>query len=344
MSIYTEINCPTSLQTASRVMEPAGILAALAEVGGDEGLQAALSEELRLLLACPQVRPPSASAKVFFNADKHLPPAQQRPQERGVRFSLLCCKQATKRCNAKQGDAACPTFVEATRFVRQIVLEKHRGEACLERAAAARIAEGLDAAPPAAAAPKNAFELLAAGQLAQQKASSATHQLRKDLALAALEEKQAGQKRVALEGQLAACESTLRPPSKQRRSSSSAGSSTFELDLTERRLSVQTAAPLQQASWMSWDLETWRRLESWAHNRRQTELTHDQPLDQPARGPLRGVREGPLDHERRGLIGTIQDWACGSRHEAAHLIAQVVQRLDLKVRASSTSSLCKHVC
>ena len=40
--------------------------------------------------------------------------------------------------------------------------------------------------------------------------------LRKDLALAALEEKQAGQKRVALEGQLAACESALRPPSKQR--------------------------------------------------------------------------------------------------------------------------------
>ena len=47
-----------------RVMEPAGILAALAEVGGDEGLQAALSEELRLLLACPQVRPPSASASL----------------------------------------------------------------------------------------------------------------------------------------------------------------------------------------------------------------------------------------------------------------------------------------
>ena len=318
-------------------MEPAGILAALAEVGGDEGLQAALSEELRLLLACPQVRPPSASAKVFFNADKHLPPAQQRPQERGVRFSLLCCKQATKRCNAKQGDVACPTFVEATRFVRQIVLEKHSGEACLERATAARIAEGLDAAPPAAA-PKNAFELLAAGQLAQQKASSATHQLRKDLALAALEEKQAGQKRVALEGQLAACESALRPPSKQRRSSSSTGSSALPSG------GSQTAAPLQQASWMSWDLETWRRLESWAHNRRQTELTHDQPLDQPARGPARGVRQGPLDHERRGLIGTIQDWACGSRHEAARLIAQVVQRLDLKVRASSTSSLCQHVC
>ena len=47
-----------------RVMEPAGILAALAEVGGDEGLQATLSEELRLLLACPQVRPPSASASL----------------------------------------------------------------------------------------------------------------------------------------------------------------------------------------------------------------------------------------------------------------------------------------
>ena len=239
-----------------------------------------------------------------------------------MRFSLLCCKQATKRCNAKQGDAACPTFVEATRFVRQIVLEKHRGEACLERAAAARIAEGLDAAPPAAAAPKNAFELLAAGQLAQQKASSATHQLRKDLALAALEEKQAGQKRVALEGQLAACESTLRPPSKQRRSSSSTGSSSLFGG------GSQTAAPPQQ-SWMTWDLGTWRRLESWVQHRRQTPLSHEQPLQAEQ---ARGARDGALDHERRGLIGSLQDWSCGSRHEAAHLIARLVERLDLKVR------------
>ena len=76
-------------------MEPAGISAALAEVGGDAALHEALSEELRLLFACPQVRPPSSGAKVFFNADSHLPPGLQRPQERGVRFSLLCCKQAT---------------------------------------------------------------------------------------------------------------------------------------------------------------------------------------------------------------------------------------------------------
>ena len=159
-------------------MEPAGSSAALAEVGGDEGLQAALSEEVRLLLACPQVRPPAAGTRVFFNADKHLPPALQRPQERGVRFSLLCCKQATKRCNAKQGGMAYPTFVEATRFVRQIVLEKHSGESCLERAAAARIAEGFDYAAPAVAPPaKNAFLMLFAGQLAQQKASSESQQL-----------------------------------------------------------------------------------------------------------------------------------------------------------------------
>ena len=65
MSIYTEINSPSSLQTACRVMEPAGISAALAEVGGDAALHEALSEELRLLFACPQVRPPSSGAKVL---------------------------------------------------------------------------------------------------------------------------------------------------------------------------------------------------------------------------------------------------------------------------------------
>ena len=41
-------------------LEPAGISAALAEVGGDAALHEALSEELRLLFACPQVRPPSS--------------------------------------------------------------------------------------------------------------------------------------------------------------------------------------------------------------------------------------------------------------------------------------------
>ena len=303
-------------------MEPAGISAALAEVGGDEGLQAALSEELRLLLACPQVRPPAAGTRVFFNADRHLPPALQRPQERGVRFSLLCCKQATKRCNSKQGEAACPTWVEATRFVRRAIQEKHSGQACLERAAAARVAEGLDTAAPAVAPPKNAFQMLFAAQLAQQKASSASQQLRKDLALVAEEEARAGQKRAALEEQIAACESVLQPPSKQRRSSSSTGSSSLFGG------GSQTAAPPQQ-SWMTWDLGTWRRLESWVQHRRQTPLSHEQPLQAEQ---ARGARDGALDHERRGLIGSLQDWSCGSRHEAAHLIARLVERLDLKVR------------
>ena len=89
---------------------------------------------------------------------------------------------------------------------------------------------------------------------------------------------------------------------------------------------------------MTWDIETWRRLESWVQNRRQTPLTDEEPEHEHNH---RGKREGALDHERRGIIGTIQDWACGSRLEAARLIAQVVERLDLKVRTSRNSSLCQ---
>ena len=303
-------------------MEPAGISAALAEVGGDEGLQAALSEELRLLLACPQVRPPATGAKVFFNADHNLPPAQQRPQERGVRFSLLCCKQITKRCNARQGEAACPTWLEAVRFVRSAVQEKHSGEACLERAAAARIAEGLGAPQSAAAAPRSVFQLMAAAQLEQQRARTQSQQLQKDLNVTILEEAKVGQKRALLEEQLAACAATLRLPPKRPRSSSTPCFSSCSHG-------GSSEAAEELPPWADWSLDTWRRLEAVRQRLRRITLKDRPPLG--AKERPRGSKSA-LEHERRGLVGAVQEWACGSRQEAAMLISRLVERLELKVR------------
>ena len=72
-----------------------------------------------------------------------------------------------------------------------------------------------------------------------------------------------------------------------------------------------------------------RRLEAMRHQRREQPLS-DAP---PDRRLLRGQRDGPMWHERRGLVGAVQEWANGSRDCAAQLIVQLIQCLDVKVCA-----------
>ena len=45
----------------------------------------------------------------------------------------------------------------------------------------------------------------------------------------------------------------------------------------------------------------------------------------------RGHRDGPLDHERHGLIGSLQYWAEGSEADAAKLLISLIKRLELEV-------------
>ena len=63
--------------------------------------------------------------------------------------------------------------------------------------------------------------------------------------------------------------------------------------------------------------------------RRLEQLSADKPGRLPNEMP-RGNRDGPLDHWRRGLIGTVQDWAEGSRADAAKLIHSLIHRLELQ--------------
>jgi len=63
--------------------------------------------------------------------------------------------------------------------------------------------------------------------------------------------------------------------------------------------------------------------------RRLVRLSPDNPGRLPAEMP-RGIRDGPLDHWRRGLIGAVQDWAEGSRADAVKLIHSLIHRLGLQ--------------
>lgn len=79
-----------------------------------------------------------------------------------------------------------------------------------------------------------------------------------------------------------------------------------------------------------WTKKQWRREETYIWRRRQVELSKLVPSRLPTNLP-RGKKNGPLDHERRGLIGALQDWAEGSEQDAIRLLCALIKRLGLQV-------------
>lgn len=80
--------------------------------------------------------------------------------------------------------------------------------------------------------------------------------------------------------------------------------------------------------WLSYEGEIW--------NRRRVPLSDGKPARQPEQMP-RG-ENGPLDHWRRGLVGALQDWAEGSKADAAKLVISLIKRLGLEVCAAHPST------
>ena len=74
----------------------------------------------------------------------------------------------------------------------------------------------------------------------------------------------------------------------------------------------------------------WQRQESWVWVRRRKELSADAPARLPEEIP-RGERDGALYHWRRGLVYAVQDWAEGSKADAAKLVFSVIKELELDV-------------
>lgn len=145
-------------------MEADGLPEAAREaVGSNDGelLMAAIRE----LEELPQVRVVPSS--IF---DRAKPPGSVA-QQRGVVVKLRCCKKSIdQKCNDLEGDAACPTAIEAARFLRLKVLKKHGSIECFEKAKEALAEEESSNKP---LAPKNALSLMMEKELAVQRAQKA---------------------------------------------------------------------------------------------------------------------------------------------------------------------------
>ena len=153
-----------------------------------------LVEELQLLVAMPQVKAPVAGQQPLYDNDQRK--ALRRAQQRGARFSLWCCGQITKKCNAAEGDTACPSWVEAVRHLRRVVETTHSNPSCVALAAQAA------AAARSALGAKDAFAEIMGAQLAYQRAAVQVRQLEAELMLARMEEQRVAAARRQLEARL----------------------------------------------------------------------------------------------------------------------------------------------
>ena len=94
----------------------------------------------------------------------------------------------------------------------------------------------------------------------------------------------------------------------------------------------QPPQPADTLHWRGWDLSKWRELETKAHDRRKVEISADNEGRLPSEMP-RGARNGPLQHERYGLVGAFNYWAEGSKIDASKLVISLIKELELEVRA-----------
>ena len=96
---------------------------------------------------------------------------------------------------------------------------------------------------------------------------------------------------------------------------------------------ARTTEPSESYYWSEWALEKWKELERKSHDRRSIQLSEDVESRLPAEMP-RGTRDGPLLHERHGLVGALQYWASGSKDDAAKLVFSLIKELKLEVSFS----------
>jgi hypothetical protein len=105
----------------------------------------------------------------------------------------------------------------------------------------------------------------------------------------------------------------------------------LEAAISERQPKQQRTGAREPRPYDGYRVEEWQRQESWVWTRRRTELVADAPSRLPEAMP-RGEKDGPMYHWRRGLVYAVQDWAEGSKADAAKLVLSLIKELELEVR------------
>ena len=86
------------------------------------------------------------------------------------------------------------------------------------------------------------------------------------------------------------------------------------------------AAGKKQDPATDWNLETFRRVETTTKSRRGVPITSQAP----ATKPFRKGKEGPIQHERQGLAGAVQFWACGLRSNVVVLLMKLIRHFGVE--------------
>lgn len=185
------------------------------------------------------------------------------------------------------------------------------------------------------------FDSMKAGSLAQRSLERAIQVANEEVKKLREQEKQIIAARILAENKEAEARANLRrllpqPPShkKQRRAFAATSSSSpdtspcYGLEVDKSTGSAD-GSECNDRYWDSWNLAEFRRQELILAKRRRVQLSSKEgrlPMEMP-----RGKRDGPLDHDRFGLVGALQYWAAGSEKDAVKIIAALIARLELTV-------------
>mmetsp|Transcript_16169 Transcript_16169/g.40727 ORF Transcript_16169/g.40727 Transcript_16169/m.40727 type:complete len:875 (-) Transcript_16169:94-2718(-) len=278
-----------------------------------------------------------------------------------VHVTVWCCWEKSRRA-FKQVMISCdndakPTHLDALRALRAKVEAEHCSPTHEgDPKAQERHLEIQRSSDAALGTPtsSDAFNMLALGQAALRRAAEKAkldeERVRKAYAaeVAAVSAREKAEEQA--KASRARAEELRRPQRKKRQKTSCNASRSSSVDLEgqghDAHSTTEAVETDDEPSWSSWTLPRWRKHESEMQKRRCMKID-DTVADQSL--PRKGnEKQGWRWHWRRGLVGSVQDWAEGSRFRVAFMLAelaayfevekQVVERLGFSLNADEVSA------
>jgi hypothetical protein len=178
-----------------------------------------------------------------------------------------------------------------------------------------------------------AFDRMRLAQAAQHRLHAKAKTDEGRAAEARLAERAAAFGREAAEAQAKASKAAADALGQQKKKQkTTAGSSSGTVEAKQ----VEADATDEEPTWKLWSLSRWRKHESEVQSRRSVaiDISNDKAL------PPRGDEErGWRKHWRRGMIGSIQDWAGGSQKSVVFMLAEMARYFGVQVEVDGTSTL-----
>ena len=249
----------------------------------------------------------------------------------GVQVTLNCTEDCCQQQQPIQGcSAAIPSRAHAAELLLA-ALQREHAECIRDRN---RWNEGETSAAPTAFSHIGDVQRKASEVAAARQREAEEHRkmraAREAVAAAAVAELKAVAEREAAEAALADLQDSVQSAKRQKAGDGAASSST---DVAAEALN--TDATDEEPSWRTWQLPRWRKHEAEVQRRRSRQVRAEGVCVDIANAdealPPRGDEgRGWRQHWRRGLIGSIQDWAAGSRPRVAFMLAELARYFDVQ--------------